>query len=101
MTIAIYAVPKFLQKYVIDFEQLFQRVLYTEQEITFGRIMEEIFATKACKAAIKAGQKLSFAEIKHLIEDGFATIKQFFVCQHGRPFFIKIEKNNLEKMFDR
>jgi DNA mismatch repair ATPase MutL len=54
MTIAIYAVPKFLQKYVIDFEQLFQRILYTEQEITFGRIMEEIFATKACKAAIKA-----------------------------------------------
>jgi DNA mismatch repair ATPase MutL len=63
--------------------------------------MEEIFATKACKAAIKAWQKLSFIEMKQLIEDWFATITQFFVCQHGRPFFIKIEKKNLEKMFDR
>ncbi len=99
--IAIYAVPKFLQVFIIDFELLFQKILYSEQEITFGRILEEIFATKACKAAIKAWQKLSYQEMKHLIEDGFETITQFFVCQHGRPFFIKIEKKGIEKLFDR
>jgi DNA mismatch repair protein MutL len=71
------------------------------ETINFVTILEEIFATKACKAAIKAWQRLSMLEMKQLIQDGYEYIEGTFVCQHGRPFFIKIDKNDLEKLFDR
>jgi DNA mismatch repair ATPase MutL len=51
--LVVYAVPKILTEYVIDFEVLLQRLLPLET-INFVTILEEIFATKACKAAIKA-----------------------------------------------
>jgi DNA mismatch repair protein MutL len=54
----------------------------------------------ACKAAIKAGQKLSLLEIKALVTD-FLKAKNNYTCPHGRPLFIKLDKNDLDKLFLR
>ncbi|OGC36542.1 hypothetical protein A3J90_03560 [candidate division WOR-1 bacterium RIFOXYC2_FULL_37_10] len=54
----------------------------------------------ACKAAIKAGDKLSQTEIQNLIRDLYKT-ENPLTCPHGRPTIVKITKYDLEKMFGR
>jgi DNA mismatch repair protein MutL len=54
----------------------------------------------ACKAAIKAGQKLTDGEIEQLIADK-ETVEQSSHCPHGRPTVIKFTVAELEKQFKR
>ena len=63
--------------------------------------MEQVFATKSCKAAIKANHKLSFVEMEQLIKDALKYIDWFFVCQHGRPSIVQLSKHDIDKFFDR
>jgi DNA mismatch repair protein MutL len=60
-----------------------------------------IFATKACKTSIKAGEKLNYYQMENLIREWLSTIDGMFVCQHGRPFFIQIDKKQIDGMMDR
>ncbi|MFC1770490.1 DNA mismatch repair endonuclease MutL [Candidatus Margulisiibacteriota bacterium] len=62
--------------------------------------IKEKLKMAACKAAIKAGQKLSSAETYALIQDLIKT-PQNYTCPHGRPLFIKLDKDQLEKLFLR
>jgi len=73
---------------------------YTPEEL-FATLLEEMQGMKACKASITAGQRLSLPEMRQLIRDGQAAIPQMFVCQHGRPSILKMEKWSLEKMVGR
>lgn len=98
--IVIYAIPQVFVQYPIDFSRLLNHVLYLE-EISFDHLLDGIFATKACKASIKAGHKLSYLQMKQLLEDGFRQIPGMFVCQHGRPFFVKMEKKHIDGLFER
>jgi DNA mismatch repair ATPase MutL len=67
----------------------------------FTLMLDEMVGMKACKASIKAGQKLSDLEMKQLVEDGFTHISGMFVCQHGRPSAVRIEKGNIDELFER
>ena len=67
----------------------------------FSLMIDEMVGMKSCKASIKAGQKLSHVEMKQLVEDGFAHISGMFVCQHGRPSAVRIEKGNVDGLFER
>ena len=55
---------------------------------------------RACKSAIKAGDSLAEEEIKQLIYD-LAECENPYNCPHGRPTFIKLTKDEIEKMFKR
>ncbi len=61
---------------------------------------ENLAASIACKAAIKAGEKLSGIQMLHLINELFATQVPYF-CPHGRPTITKITIADLEKKFKR
>ncbi len=63
-------------------------------------IKENIAASFACKAAIKAGDKLTHEEMRNLIDQLFAA-KMPYVCPHGRPAIIKISIEELDKRFGR
>jgi len=54
----------------------------------------------ACKAAIKAGRKMSRKEMLALINDLFACEVPYF-CPHGRPLIIKMTMPEFEKKFKR
>jgi DNA mismatch repair protein MutL len=99
-SIIIYSVPQVFQEIPIDLEKIFSILLYQEN-INMDMLLDEIRATKACKAAIKAGEKLSHIQMQELIRQGFHHIPGMFVCQHGRPFFIKIDKKEIDKLFNR
>lgn len=54
----------------------------------------------ACKAAIKAGKKLTRKEMLNLINQLFACQMPYF-CPHGRPLIIKMPLSDFEKKFKR
>ena len=61
---------------------------------------DSISKSVACKAAIKAGKKMSKKEMLALINDLFACEVPYF-CPHGRPLIIKMTLNEFEKKFKR
>ena len=60
----------------------------------------EKFASMACRAAIKANDKIQTIEIKTLLNE-LETCENPFTCPHGRPTIVEITKNEIEKMFKR
>ncbi len=60
----------------------------------------KMLATKACKAAVKGGQKLSNNEINYLMKELIENNTQL-LCPHGRPVIIKIKNSEIEKWFKR
>jgi DNA mismatch repair protein MutL len=54
----------------------------------------------ACRAAIKAGDKLSHQEMVSLVAQLFAT-QVPYVCPHGRPVSIRLSIEELDKRFGR
>lgn len=63
-------------------------------------VRDNLAKSFACKAAIKAGDKLNIDEMVVLIEHLFLT-KMPFVCPHGRPVIVKIPLEELDKRFGR
>jgi len=61
---------------------------------------DSISKSVACKAAIKAGNKMSRKEMLALINDLFACEVPYF-CPHGRPLIIKMPMTDFEKKFKR
>ena len=71
---------------------------YGENRTTPTR--DALAATFACKAAIKAGDKLGQEEMHILIEQLFET-QMPYVCPHGRPIVIKLAIDELDRRFGR
>jgi DNA mismatch repair protein MutL len=61
---------------------------------------ERIAMTFACKAAIKAGQRMSVREMEELFEKLFATDLPYHDV-HGRPTVIRLSVDELERRFGR
>lgn len=98
--IIVYAVPQIFVMYKVDMEKLFTHIFDLDQ-ISFDHVLDQVFASKACKTSIKAGDKLSLVQMVELVKEGFDVIPGLFVCQHGRPFFVKSDRRELDKFFDR
>ena len=61
---------------------------------------DNIAKSFACKAAVKAGDKLNTTEMISLIDQLFAT-QMPYVCPHGRPVVVKLSIEELDKRFGR
>jgi len=57
-------------------------------------------ATMACKAAVKARDKISVTEAEEMIKK-LLGLKNPFSCPHGRPTIIEMTEYELEKKFKR
>jgi len=101
-TAAIQAFPTLLAKAApLDFVQDLMDLLVDKAAMLDGeRLLEEVLSLAACKAAIKAGQRLSDNEIEHLLADK-ETIERASRCPHGRPTTIKFSLSEMEKQFKR
>ncbi len=101
-TMAIQAFPTILSKAEpLDFIQDLIEILENKQaDIDSDRLLEEILDMAACKAAIKAGQKLTQGEIEQLLADK-ERVDCSSRCPHGRPTTIEFSISELEKQFKR
>jgi DNA mismatch repair protein MutL len=64
-----------------------------------GRL-EKLVRMMACKGAVKAGQRLSAAQMRSLLE-GRAEAGPTETCPHGRPTTITLSRRELERQFRR
>ena len=64
------------------------------------RMGQEFVWRVACHTSIRAGQKLSHAQMRQLVVDLLAT-ESPYTCEHGRPTMIVLEPSDLEKLFKR
>lgn len=101
-SLALRAVPSSLNN--IDLPALFQDFISDlkehESPLHYREAFCERLATSACRASIKAGDRLSFEKMDALLrqmeQTNFAA-----QCNHGRPTFIKLNKNDIEYLFSR
>ena len=70
------------------------------QKLDADKLLDEVLNMAACKAAIKAGQRLNDREIEQLLADA-ETVEAAGRCPHGRPTTIKFSTTDLEKQFKR
>ena len=62
--------------------------------------VKHFLATKACKAAVKAGRTLNENEISVLLAE-IDKNKTTLLCPHGRPVFVRLKKTDIDKWFKR
>jgi DNA mismatch repair protein MutL len=102
-SVIVHAVPT-PHRY-FDAERAFREMVH---ELTHGSDLvraahnqhERIAMTFACKSAIKAGQKLSEAEMQELFDQLFATELPHHDV-HGRPTVVRLSTSELERKFGR
>jgi DNA mismatch repair protein MutL len=63
-------------------------------------LLDDMLHTVACKAAIKAGDRLTAAEISALLEQRH-TVDDSHHCPHGRPTELVFTREELDKQFKR
>jgi DNA mismatch repair protein MutL len=100
--ISITAVPSLLRRIEPNqfFHSLLQGIGDDRNEPELKDFKHKLFATMACKAAIKAGDSVSESEKRHVIDELMA-LPDRFTCPHGRPSHILISSSELEKLFKR
>jgi len=65
-----------------------------------SEIWYQLIQTTACKAAVRAGDKLTQQEAMKLIES-LSKLEDPYHCAHGRPTFFTVYKKDYEKNFKR
>ena len=73
---------------------------YSHSKEINSSFIEYMTSTYACKASVKAGDKLSPHERRFLVDKLFATEHPYF-CPHGRPVIINLSIDELDKRFER
>jgi len=101
-TLAVQAFPLILSKAdPVEFVQdLLDLLGGMGKRFDSDTLLDEVINMAACKAAIKAGDKLSDTEIQQLLADRFQCHLSSR-CAHGRPTAIKFSIAELEKQFKR
>ncbi|MBQ2610977.1 DNA mismatch repair protein MutL, partial [bacterium] len=61
---------------------------------------EKILRTTACKASVKAGEKLNMWQMQEIIKK-WRTTKLPYTCPHGRPITHTIAHKDIAAFFER
>ena len=101
-TTAVQSFPTLLSKAEpVDFVgDLIDLLVDKGKNLNADKLLDEVLNMAACKAAIKAGRKLSDSEIEKLLADR-ERAEQPSRCAHGRPASIKFTVSELQKQFKR
>lgn len=100
LTFKVNEIPNILVN--LNLAMFFEDILNDKNAIqslkTSDLILEKL-AQRACKSAIKAGDKLTSEQISHILKQMTKGIPM--QCPHGRPAIIEFSRKDLDKLFKR
>ncbi len=101
-TLILRAIPAILDKssarqLIID---LIDEIKKFGADFSLQQSISEICATIACHSSIRAGRNLNADEMDYLLRQMEATPNSG-QCSHGRPTWVKLKKQDIEKLFGR
>lgn len=100
-TYAVQAFPTLLSRAsVVEFMRDLFDLLEQHATLDPDHVLDAVLSMAACKAAIKAGQRLKPGEIRQLLLDA-EQAEASCRCPHGRPSTIRFSLADLEKQFLR
>jgi len=100
-TVAVHAVPHLGDN--VNPRDLLLEILAEPEEKNSGQPTErqdQLMRVVACKAAVKAGQRLTHSQIEALLERRDAVGPEP-TCPHGRPTTLVFDRSDIEKRFHR
>jgi DNA mismatch repair protein MutL len=101
-TVAVSSYPALLGR--IPVAEIFQSVVDVlatkDRPPTREQLFDRLLATMACKAAVKAGDRLTREEIDYLMQLR-PTAEDSHHCPHGRPTSLVFSRHELDKQFRR
>jgi len=103
-SVAVDAVPTLLHSRNADAAafvgDLLEKAVEHGSLVSLEAALHEVVDMMACKAAVKAGDSLTPAEIRGLLAMR-ESIERSTACPHGRPTSIRIARGELERRFGR
>ena len=101
-TVAVSSYPSLLSR--IPVQQIFQGIVdelvKEDRTPSKAHVFHHLLATMACKAAVKAGDKLTGDEIDYLMQLR-QLAEDSHHCPHGRPTSLTFSRQELDKQFKR
>lgn len=73
---------------------------YLSNQKKYSSFQENLAASFACHAAVKAGDQLTREEMQELVNRLFGT-KHPYYCPHGRPIIVQLTLDEIDKRFER
>lgn len=103
-SIAVQAFPTFLFDRGVDAVEFMTELLLKAESSEFApgseEAMRDVLDMMSCKAAVKAGDRLSDLELGELVKLR-GEVERSSNCPHGRPTSIRLTIKELEKLFGR
>ena len=100
--VAVQSFPSFLEKLEpgVFVRELLEKGEQELLDLHGEEVLHDVLDMMACKAAVKAGDPLSMAEIEALLARR-ELIERSSNCPHGRPTTLRLSLRDLEKQFKR
>ena len=102
MAVMLREVPAML--YGADCKEMLRDMAQEMSELGAGLALkerlEEIAGTLACHTSVRAGRRLNVDEMNALLRDMEATPNSG-QCNHGRPTYVELRLNDIERLFGR
>ena len=86
-------VPELIRDLVEDLAEI-------DQALSLVDALERVCATLACHGSVRAGRRLTLAEMNGLLRQMEATPNSG-QCNHGRPTYITLSRADIERLFAR